>query len=109
MEQEQQTQNVTEHTTENGRFFPQQLCMFLYVVIFADLQVQNQHLEMEKKKMREEFDSQRAKMKELFLQKEGSCSLIATFANANGDRGFGCICGLSFFARQYKTNSFTVL
>lgn len=28
-------------------------------------------MEMEKKKMREEFDNQRAKMKELFLQKEG--------------------------------------
>lgn len=39
---------------------------------FVDLQGRVQQLEMEKKKMREEFDSQRAKMKELFLQKEGT-------------------------------------
>lgn len=76
MEQEQHTQNATEDTTENGSicmFLPQlqQPCMFLHVTIFTDFQVQIQHLEMEKKKMREEFDSQRAKMKELFLQKEG--------------------------------------
>lgn len=51
--------------------FCRTLACFLCCYSFTDFQVQIQHLEMEKKKMREEFDSQRAKMKELFLQKEG--------------------------------------
>lgn len=71
MEQEQQTENVTEDTIENGRVLLQHTCMFSCIAIFIDLQMQIQQLEVEKKKIREEFDSQRAKMKELFLQKEG--------------------------------------
>ena len=43
---------------------------------FTDVETKIRLLENEKKKMREEFDSQRAKLKELFLQKEGSFSLL---------------------------------
>lgn len=79
MEQEQQKQNVAETTAGNGKFLPHNsilVWLFLYFVnkeldFLADLQAQVEQLEMEKKKIREEFDSQRAKMKELFLQKEG--------------------------------------
>lgn len=76
MEQEQlQQHNVQEQDASDNGIFLTDWFLLLFHKTFAwiiDFQTQIQQLEMEKKKMREEFDSQRAKMKELFLQKEGS-------------------------------------
>lgn len=41
-------------------------------IMFLDPHKQMESLEIANKKMTEEFNSQRAKMKELFLQKEGN-------------------------------------
>lgn len=46
---------------------------------FADLESKIYDLENEKKKLRDEFDLQRAKMKDLFLQKEGLKVFVHTF------------------------------
>lgn len=69
-EEHQQQHNVVGNTTENGQY-SLSIVFRMWISFFVDLQVQIQQLEVEKKKIREEFDSQRAKMKELFLQKEG--------------------------------------
>lgn len=47
----------------------------LMVVHVTGFDSRIQQLEMEKKKMCDEFDVQRAKMKELFLQKEGKANI----------------------------------
>lgn len=44
----------------------------VHLLLLADLKIKLASIEAENKSMREEFNVQRAKLKELFLQKEGT-------------------------------------
>lgn len=46
----------------------------MFIIVSVDTQAKIDRLELENVKIREEFNVQRAKMKELFLQKEGKYS-----------------------------------
>lgn len=51
------------------------------VMVFLDLHLRIQELLNEKEKIQEEFNIQRARLKELFLQKEGTCQTIFFLKN----------------------------
>lgn len=68
MDQQEESENAVE--TKKGIFTDS--CFFHFsTLLFADLQNRIQELELDKKKIQDEFNIQRAKLKDLFLQKEG--------------------------------------
>ena len=64
------------------------VCDYIFYCLYAcyateDLQEKVNRLESENVKMREEFNVQRAKLKELFLQKEGKHGRLKTLGRSN--------------------------